>query len=1076
MTSLPQGIHAVLAFDGAADIVCSDEAVLAALSVRCGHEVFPVLPAEARRRIVADLAGPDALGTLRAGVVGGPALNATLNSDARWSVAGGKTLSVWLETAAPGAVLTIAPEGKAGIPAGTQSHRVEVLAAAHRMTGTLTAVALDERGEVLHARARGVRAEHMGGPNAANHMILSSVLPADPRTRAIALRFTVDSVAEAAAQTPAVLFLSQLRIRPHTARLALPPHLAVGQPGAGGIVGRVDLARCGEGPVILALGDGEVALPLPPVVRLTGEIIGGHQVSLRTDTPGPYTLYVDDTFAAAITAGSTPTTISLPATFLDGTERTLAVRDRHGVRTLWQGVAVLSGTRPSYPVLQREAGRPLPMALAGAARYRYAALAAALAAGPTPEEARAIAHAHHVLGLGFEMLEPRDIRPLAFPSFGTSPSGTSPPHLPSSSPPSSNPGETPDVSVVIPAHNKFEVTYHALCALLVARNDASFEVIVVDDGSSDRTTELGTLVSGITVIRNETPQRFIRACNRGVAAARGRYVALLNNDTEPTAGWLDALIDPFERFENVGLTGAKLLDPDGRLQDAGGIVWRSGNPWNYGRGGNPMDPRFSYVREADYLSGAALLTTRTVWDAVGGFSEALEPMYFEDTDLAFKIRAAGYRTMFAPAAVVYHHEGQTSGTDVTTGMKAFQEVNRPKFKTTWAAAFRAFGPEGENPDLEKDRNILGRALFIDYGTPRPDREAGSYAAVEEMKLVQSLGFKVTFLPYNLSRVGHYTADLEAQGIEVLTAPFYMSVHHVLEERGREFDLVYTIRYGVAQSVLGAIRRHAPQAKIMLMNADLHFLREIREAIASGDPQDVAKAEKTRAQELQTMTEVDLTLSYSEVEHHVIASHTFDAAKVAKAPWVVRVREDVPGFEARSGTAFLGGFRHRPNHAAVHWFVAEVVPLLKARGVGGDFNVYGSAMPPDIAALAGEGVNTPGYIEDLDALYGQHRIFLAPLLAGAGVKGKVLGALAAGIPCIVSPVAEEGIGLRHGYDCLIARTPQDWVEAIERLYGDETLWRRLSENGRALVAAQYSFEVGRTLMREAFHAVGIYHTR
>ncbi len=102
---------------------------------------------------------------------------------------------------------------------------------------------------------------------------------------------------------------------------------------------------------------------------------------------------------------------------------------------------------------------------------------------------------------------------------------------------------TPKVSIIIPAHNKLEVTYYALCALLVAHNRASFDVIVVDDASTDGTATLERLVSGITVIHNTEPQRFIRACNAGVAQARGDYVVLLNNDTEPTLGWLDALID-----------------------------------------------------------------------------------------------------------------------------------------------------------------------------------------------------------------------------------------------------------------------------------------------------------------------------------------------------------------------------------------------------------------------------------------------------------------------------------------------------------------------------------------------------
>ncbi|WP_075223268.1 glycosyltransferase [Acuticoccus yangtzensis] len=1065
MTTLPPGINAVIAFDGVAEIMCRDEAALSALTVRCGSESVPVTPAAELRRTPGVVAGPGILADLAVAVKGGPVLKTTLNNDPKWTVAGGKTLSVWFNEPAPKAVLTIAPEGRDGIAIGPRSYRVSALAAAHRMTGSLVFETLGDQGQVLAKHSVPVRAEHFGGPSAANHAPVSLILPAHPKARLIAISFALDTLAEAAAKVPPVLFLSELRVAVHTGAPAVPEGLRLGEPNAGGLVGRADLSSCGEGAVEIVLraaggsasgeiGEARCTLPLPPMTRVTGEPAGRHAIALAAETSGTYTLYIDDVFAGPVAIGTTPATLTLPRQFLNGAERVIAVRDLYGMRTLWRTVMVLAGLSTPYTTLQREGGRPVPMPLANEARYRYGALEAALAAGLSPEAARQTVHAHRVLGLGFEMLDSSDIKPLAFPEV-----------------------ESPDVSVVVPAHNKFEITYHGLCALLLARCKASFEVIVVDDGSTDRTTELGEIVSGITVVRNETPQRFIRACNAGVAASKGRYVVLLNNDTEPTVGWLDALIDPFQRFGNVGLTGAKLLYPDGTLQEAGGIIWRSGNPWNYGRGANPMDPRFSYVREADYLSGAAMMTTRAIWDEVGGLSAYLEPMYFEDTDFAFKVRAAGYRTMFAPASVVFHHEGKTSGTEVTSGMKAFQEVNRPKFKKEWASAFRNFSPEGVEPDLEKDRGIVGRVLFIDYATPRPDRDAGSYAAWEEMKLVQALGFKCTFLPRNLAHLGHYKSDLEDQGIEVITTPFFISIPEFLEARGSEFDVVYITRYGVARDVIDWVRKSAPQAKVMLMNADLHFLREIREAEASGDPGAFAKAEATRIDELEAMARCDLTLSYNEVEHSVIASHALGRVKLAKCPWVVRLRDDIPPFEARSGTAFLGGFKHPPNRSAVLWFVEKVMPELVARGAGGDFSVYGSAMPPEIRALeeTHAGVKTPGFVEDVNTLYDSHKIFVAPLIAGAGLKGKVVGALAAGIPCVLSPIAAEGIGLRSGYDCLIAREPADFVEAIARLDTDPALWAKLSANGRDLVEEHYSFAAGRDLMREAFHKVGVYST-
>jgi len=246
----------------------------------------------------------------------------------------------------------------------------------------------------------------------------------------------------------------------------------------------------------------------------------------------------------------------------------------------------------------------------------------------------------------------------------------------------------PKVSVVIPVHNKFYVTYHCLASLLVAPNNVTFEVIVVDDGSEDETINIPKLIDGVQYHRHDEAQGFIRACNFGASFANAEYVVLLNNDTEVTCGWLDELLATFEHFDHVGMAGAKLLYPDGRLQEAGGVVWSNANPWNYGRGANPQDPRYCYARQTDYLSGACIMLPTKLWNDIGGFSERYLPAYFEDTDLAFQVRARGFKTVYAPLSQVIHFEGVSNGVSITSGIKRFQEINRPKFKSQWGSVCR----------------------------------------------------------------------------------------------------------------------------------------------------------------------------------------------------------------------------------------------------------------------------------------------------------------------------------------------------------------------------------------------------
>src|SRR5438477_13099488 len=116
----------------------------------------------------------------------------------------------------------------------------------------------------------------------------------------------------------------------------------------------------------------------------------------------------------------------------------------------------------------------------------------------------------------------------------------------------------------------------------------------------------------------------------------------------------------------------------------------------------------------------------------------------------------------------------------------------------------------------------------------------------------------------MAYLGGYTEALQRMGVEVIYAPFALSMSEVIERRGPEFNLFYIARYGVAQSIVDSIRARAPEAKIILNIHDLHFLRELREALLSKNPQLMQKAVSTRESELAVMRKVDLVVSYSEV--------------------------------------------------------------------------------------------------------------------------------------------------------------------------------------------------------------------
>lgn len=630
--------------------------------------------------------------------------------------------------------------------------------------------------------------------------------------------------------------------------------------------------------------------------------------------------------------------------------------------------------------------------------------------------------------------------------------------------------DKPTMSVIIPVHNQFRLTYQCLASIILAADQTEFEVILIDDCSTDETIHIESCVANLVTIRNEKNMGFLHSCNKAAVQARGDYIVFLNNDTMVSKSWLDELYGTFNRFDHVGAVGAKLVYPDGRLQDAGGIVWDSCVPWNVGHGQDPEDPQYNYVRDVDYLTGAALAVSRSAWQQVGGFSKEYAPAYYEDTDLAFKLRAAGYRTLYCPQASIVHFEGQSNGTSLESGIKQYQRVNASRFVSTWKHTVVGNGAEGVDLHLQKDRNHTLRVLMIDNAFPRVGQDAGSYAAMQEIRLMQTMGCKITFLPYNLLHLGVHVEELQRHGVECIYSPHQQSIDGFLKNRGNEFDAIYITRYTVAENVLGLIRKYS-NAKILFNNADLHFLREMRGALVRGES-DLSDAMQTRKRELAVMNSVDAVLSYNETEHHIIASHLMRDDHVFKCPWLLEKKTPIVPFEQRTGIAFLGGFAHPPNREAMDWFIQHVLPILEARDPTIRLHIWGSRIPADSSWHSDERVVVEGYADSLDQIFNQCRVFVAPLRSGAGIKGKVLDSVAYAVPAVLSPVAAEATGLIDGVSTLIANSPEQWVTHICRLHEDQGMWQAFSTETHNLLDKEYGFDVGLHRMRTVFASLGL----
>jgi GT2 family glycosyltransferase/glycosyltransferase involved in cell wall biosynthesis len=627
--------------------------------------------------------------------------------------------------------------------------------------------------------------------------------------------------------------------------------------------------------------------------------------------------------------------------------------------------------------------------------------------------------------------------------------------------------ETPVASLVIPVYDQFAHTLACLRALAGHPPSTAFEVIVVDDGSRDETADALPKIAGLRYHRRAENGGFIAACNDGAALAHGEFLVFLNNDTIPQPGWLEALLGTFDAESNAGLVGAQLLYPDGRLQEAGGVVFADGSGWNYGRFESPDDPRFGYLRDCDYASGAAIAIPRALFAALGGFDTRYAPAYYEDTDLAFAVRAAGRRVIYQPAARVVHVEGATAGTDTGQGMKAHQVRNRATFAAHRAEALAMQPPPDSVPSPALLHRRQRQILIVDAMTPRPDHDSGSLRLVQLMRLLREEGAHVVFLPADRHRVEPWTGQLQRMGVEVWYRPFAAGLPAWLRTHGPRFDVVMVSRHYVADEVLPLLRKYAPRARRIFDTVDLHYLRERRGAEVAGDAALARAAERTRARELAVIAEADTTLVVSEVERALLREDAPNA-QVEILSNLHRIAGPGRSFAERQDIVFVGGFRHPPNVDAVRWFAADIWPRVRGRLPDVRFHCIGSHTPPEIEALTAQpGVIVHGHVADIDPYMDGGRLAVAPLRFGAGVKGKINLSMAHGQPVVATACAVEGMHLRDGEDALVADDAQAFADAIVRLYEDEVLWTTLARNGLDNVQRHFSLDAARETVRRVF---------
>jgi glycosyltransferase involved in cell wall biosynthesis len=354
-----------------------------------------------------------------------------------------------------------------------------------------------------------------------------------------------------------------------------------------------------------------------------------------------------------------------------------------------------------------------------------------------------------------------------------------------------------------------------------------------------------------------------------------------------------------------------------------------------------------------------------------------------------------------------------------------------------------------------------RALVIDEWVPALGRDAGSNAILSHMGALRRLGFEVNFVAANMA--ADIAGVLEASGITCCQAPWHGSVEEVLRREAGAFDLVYLHRASVAARYLGLGGFHQPKARLVYSVADLHFLRVARQADVQARPELRGLARRFQAVELQAAAAAHAVITHSAYEAQLLRQ-CLPAARVHVVPWAVPVCPSAAPWAERAGVAFIGHFGHAPNLDAAHWLLDAIMPQVWGTHPALGCVLAGSDMPPALRKPP-PGVAVMAEVENLATVFDRVRLTVAPMAFGAGVKGKVLDSLAAGIPCVCSPIAAEGLDLPPILQSLIAADAPGIAASVVRLHEDETLHQACREAALAYIAANFSERRLDTLMHD-----------
>ena len=609
-----------------------------------------------------------------------------------------------------------------------------------------------------------------------------------------------------------------------------------------------------------------------------------------------------------------------------------------------------------------------------------------------------------------------------------------------------------NLSIIIVLYNQAHLSL--LCLKSILRHaDVEYEVVIIDNASTDRTKDLLSRIDNVKVINNRENIGFLKAVNQGGEISKGKYILLLNNDAILREKSLSRAIHTIEESKDIGAVGGKIELIDGTLQEAGNIIWNDGSCIGYGRGKNPADPQFMFKRQVDYCSGAFLLFRKTDFLALNGFDTSFSPAYYEETDFCIRLHKLGLKVIYDPSVVIVHYEFGSS--ENISEAITLQEKNRTALvekHKDWLEA--KYAPSEGNIQIARSANDYKNMLFIDDRVPHPALGSGYPRCANILNTLASLDFNVTLYPLQFPRED-WTACYETldDSIEVILDKGMLGLEEFLNNRRGFFQYIIVSRVHnmeVFDDIVKRDEQFLDSVKIIYDAEALTASREILRGSLLG--QEIGGKEQALMikSEIDKCDIADSVVSVSEQEAELYSNHGIGSVHVLGHMMTANPGNN--SFINRDGLLFVGALRDEgsPNVDSLLWFCINVLPLIERNLPEIKVYVVGELGAPSLFTIKKENISFLGKIKHLDEIYNQCKVFIAPTRFAAGIPHKVHEAAANGIPCVTTELLAKQLNWTDGEELLIGDTPDEFAEQCLRLYGDQKLWKNIRKQGLSAI--------------------------